>query len=188
VFAGDSIIAGWTNLPSFFPGCKVANRGLGGDRTPDLLRRLDADVLALRPSGMVLLIGTNDLKQGADPESVLANLKAIVAVTHNRFPQLRILLCKLTPRELERGLFPDKIVALNRSLENAFLSDSRIILFDTWTLFANDRGGPKLEEFPDQLHPSAQAYTKWAVALGPVLKQMISQEPAAKTKEPPSKP
>ena len=67
VFLGDSITQGWGDgLGAAFPGMKVANRGISGDTTRGVLIRLEEDVLALDPAAVVLLIGTNDLEEGAD--------------------------------------------------------------------------------------------------------------------------
>jgi lysophospholipase L1-like esterase len=39
---------------------QILNRGIGGNRTGDLLARVDADLLALRPTLVSVLIGVND--------------------------------------------------------------------------------------------------------------------------------
>ena len=74
VFLGDSITDCWgDDLGGSFPGVKVANRGIGGDTTRGVLIRLQEDVLSLHPAGVVLLIGTNDLADGAAPEVITGN-------------------------------------------------------------------------------------------------------------------
>src|SRR5580765_7755657 len=66
VFLGDSITQGWgEQMGGSFSGVKVANRGISGDTTRGVLIRMDEDVLSLHPKGVVLLIGTNDLEEGA---------------------------------------------------------------------------------------------------------------------------
>jgi acyl-CoA thioesterase-1 len=42
------------------PGLKIFNRGIGGNRVCDLLKRVDADLLALKPTVVSILIGIND--------------------------------------------------------------------------------------------------------------------------------
>ena len=66
-------------LGAAFPGVKVANRGISGDTTRGVLIRLQEDVLALNPTAVVLLIGTNDLEEGAAPDVIAGNLKLILA-------------------------------------------------------------------------------------------------------------
>jgi hypothetical protein len=39
---------------------------------------------------------------------------------------------------------------------------------DTFTLFANEQGDAKPEEFPDLLHPNELGYAKWAASLRPI--------------------
>jgi hypothetical protein len=80
VFLGDSITQGWGGgLGAAFPGVKVANRGISGDTTRGVLIRLEEDVLALDPAAVVILIGTNDLEEGATPEVAVANLRLILS-------------------------------------------------------------------------------------------------------------
>ena len=75
VFLGDSITQGWGGgLGAAFPGIKVANRGISGDTTRGVLLRLQEDVLVLNPAAVVLLIGTNDLEEGATPEEGFESL------------------------------------------------------------------------------------------------------------------
>lgn len=60
VFLGDSITQEY-NVYEFYPGLQVYNRGIGGDTTVGLLKRLDVSVFDLKPKVVILLIGTNDL-------------------------------------------------------------------------------------------------------------------------------
>src|ERR1700712_2785387 len=77
VFVGDSITEGWRTLEQDFAGLpvKVVNRGIGGDTTPNLLYRLQDDILSLHPRGMVVMIGTNDLGEHTTPADIAANLR-----------------------------------------------------------------------------------------------------------------
>src|SRR5271170_3290108 len=42
------------------PQLKIFNRGVGGDRVCDLLKRVEPDLLALQPTVVSILIGIND--------------------------------------------------------------------------------------------------------------------------------
>lgn len=171
VFFGDSITQGWKSLAQDFPQLKVANRGINGDTTRGLRTRL-GDVLDLRPRAVSILIGTNDLDQGAEPDVILTNLRAIVADLHKASADLPIILNKVMPRGPRPGLYPDKIKALNALLETAFKDDAKVTFCDTWTLFDNGSGGCKREEFPDLLHPNAAGYAKWTAALAPIFEKL----------------
>ena len=57
VFIGDSITDMWA-VDVFFQGSTgfIVNRGIGGDRTPFVRRRFDADVVQLHPRLVVIKI------------------------------------------------------------------------------------------------------------------------------------
>jgi len=170
VFLGDSITQGWgDDFSRHFPGMKIANRGISGDTTRGVLIRLNEDVLALSPRAIVLLIGTNDLEEQADPEIVAANLKLILAGLKQADARLPIVLCRVFPSSESKKRPADKIKKLNQLYATAVKGDERVILLDTWTLFANDKGDAKPEEFPDLLHLNEAGYKKWAAALRPIL-------------------
>lgn len=170
VFLGDSITQGWGDrLARSFPGVKVANRGISGDTTRGMLLRLPDDVLALKPSGVVLLLGTNDLGDGTDPAVIAGNLKLIVAALKEHNPQLPIVLCQVFPSSSTKQRPVDQIKALNQLYFEAVKGDPQVTVVDTWTLFANAAGDARPEEFPDLLHPNEIGYAKWAAALRPIL-------------------
>lgn len=170
VFLGDSITQGWgDNLGGDFSGLKVANRGISGDTTRGVLIRLQDDVIALHPSGVVILIGTNDLEEGADPEIIAANLKLILSKLEEENPRMPIILCQVFPSSTSKKRPADKIKKINQLYAGAVKGDAHITLVETWPLFANAQGDAKPEEFPDLLHPNKFGYAKWAAALRPIL-------------------
>lgn len=169
VFLGDSITQGWgDDFGGRFPGVKIANRGISGDTTRGVLFRLQDDVLALHPAGVVLLIGINDLGNHAEPETIVGNLKLILAALKQADPHLPVILCQVFP-STTRVCPADRIKKLNELYAAAVRGDPQITLLETWPLFANAQGEAKPEEFPDLLHPNAAGYAKWTAALRPVL-------------------
>jgi lysophospholipase L1-like esterase len=169
VLLGDSITQGWTAVGSTMPGFKFANRGISGDTTRGVLIRLEEDVLALKPRGVVLLIGTNDLEEGAAPETIAGNLRLLLAALKQHNPQMPVILCQVFPSSETKKRSAEQIKRINRLYFEAVRNEPQVTLLDTWTLFADDRGDAKLEEFPDLLHPNGRGYAKWASALRPVL-------------------
>jgi lysophospholipase L1-like esterase len=169
VFLGDSITQGWgDDMGGSFAGVIVANRGISGDTTRGLLIRLDQDVLALNPDGVVLLIGTNDLEEGADPETTAADLKLLLAKLKAHNARMPIILCQVFPSSESKKRPADRIKKINQLYAAAIKGDAQITLIETWPLFANPQGDAKPEEFPDLLHPNKAGYAKWAAALRPI--------------------
>ncbi len=172
VFFGDSITQGWATLAKDFPTLKVANRGISGDTTRGLRTRMQGDVLDLKPKAVSILIGTNDLDQGAEPEVVAKNLTAIVAEMHAANPAMPVVINKVMPRGPKPDLYPEKIRKLNGLYEEAFKNDALVTFCDTWTLFDDGTGSCKKEEFPDMLHPNPAGYAKWIGALQPIFDRL----------------
>jgi lysophospholipase L1-like esterase len=181
VFLGDSITHGWgDDLGGNFPGVRVANRGIAGDTSRGVLIRLPEDVLILRPRAVVLLIGTNDIDQGAAPETIAPNIRLILASLHRQNSRMPVVLCSVFPSSATKRRPAASIKALNKSLVSVAAENPQVIWLDVWPAFANGEGDARPEEFPDLLHPNALGYAKWAAALRTALP--VLYPPAMKTK------
>src|SRR4051812_24057000 len=136
VFLGDSITQGWgDDIGGAFPGMKVANRGISGDTTRGVLIRLKDDVLAIKPAAVVLLIGTNDLEEQAEPDTVAGNLKLILAEFKKHDAKLPVVLCQVMPSSAMKSRPADKIKKVNELYAAAVKGDPLITLVETYTLF-----------------------------------------------------
>ena len=187
VFLGDSITQGWGDkMGDSFPGVKVANRGISGDTTRGVLIRLKEDVLDLHPAGVVLLIGTNDLEEKAEPEVIAGNLKLIIAALKQHNARMPIILCQVFPSSASKTRPSDKIQKINQLYAAAVKGDAQVTLMETYVLFADAQGDAKNAEFPDLLHPNKAGYAKWAAAIRPVLETLglVQVEPDTFTPEP----
>jgi lysophospholipase L1-like esterase len=182
VFLGDSITQGWEKtLSSTFPGMKIANRGIDGDTSRGVLLRLADDVLALKPRAVVLLIGTNDLEEGATPETVASDVTLILADLKQHNPKMPIVLCQIFPSSTSMRRPSDSVRAANALVLDAVKGDPQVIPLDTYRLFADANGDAPKEEFPDLLHPNDAGYTRWASALRPVFATLGLLETAPDT-------
>jgi lysophospholipase L1-like esterase len=166
VFLGDSITQGWGDrlIPSF-PELHVSNRGISGDTSRGVLVRLPEDVLSLHPRAVVLLIGTNDLEEGAAPEVIAGNVKLVIESLRQHDPAMPVVLCAVFPSSAAKKRPVDQIKRLNELYREIMRDQPQVTYLDTWTLFANARGDAKPEEFPDLLHPNSTGYAKWTAAL-----------------------
>ena len=168
VFLGDSITQGWGDVGSSFPGIKIANRGISGDTTRGVLIRLKEDVIALNPRGVVLLIGTNDLADKADPEVIAGNLKLIIAALREHAPAMPVILCEVLPSSATKDRPSETVRKLNDLYVEAVADQPQVTVLDTWSLFKDVHGDAKEQEMPDLLHPNLVGYAKWASALRPI--------------------
>ena len=145
VFLGDSITQEWKGLGAAFPGVKIANRGISGDTSRGVLIRLQDDVLALKPAAVVLLVGTNDLEEGATPEIIAGNLKLILAELKRHNPRMPVILCQVFPSSSSMKRPADQIKAVNALYLAAVKNDAQVIPLDTWRLFADANGDASAE-------------------------------------------
>lgn len=100
----DGLGAGFVRLLSeqiaaSAPSVRVINRGIGGDRSRDLLARLEADCIAENPDVVSILVGVNDMWRRfdrADPTSVAtfgADYRAMLTAIRKR-TSAHIVLCE----------------------------------------------------------------------------------------------
>jgi lysophospholipase L1-like esterase len=82
VMIGDSLTASvyWNEI---FEGVKIANRGVGGNTTQDILHRMDT-ILSLHPKEAFVEAGINDLLEGISVDETYRNYVAIVEALRKR--------------------------------------------------------------------------------------------------------
>lgn len=169
VFLGDSITQGWgKDFKGKFPGVKVANRGIGGDTTRGMLIRLEQDVLALNPSAIVLLMGTNDIEVDIAPKAIGRNFAKIIAAIKAHDPKLPVILCRMFPSSADKDRPKETIAEVNALFDATVKDEPQVTVLDTWTLFAAADGNAEPTWFKDMLHLNPAGYDRWAAALLPV--------------------
>lgn len=88
-FLGDSLTDGY-DLAKYYPQYVTANRGIGGDTTFDLEKRLEVSVYDLQPKVAVMLIGANNT------DSMFENYENILMGLQENLPDTEIVLLSLT--------------------------------------------------------------------------------------------
>lgn len=97
VFVGDSITQEFM-VTEIYRGKNVYNRGIGGDTTEGLFKRLEESVFQLKPKTIFLLIGTNDLALlDTTPERIAGNIREICREIVDRLPQSTLVLESIYP-------------------------------------------------------------------------------------------
>ena len=159
---------GGDSFRSCFPNLKTANRGISGDTTRGMLLRLEQDVLALQPAAVVLLMGTNDLEEGAAPDDIAHNVGLIIDRLKKHNSRMPVVLCSVFPSSASKKRPAAGIQQINTLCAAEVRGNAQVTQLDTYALFADQNGDAKKTEFPDLLHPNAAGYNKWASALRPV--------------------
>ncbi|SMF24663.1 GDSL-type esterase/lipase family protein [Pseudogulbenkiania subflava] len=180
VLLGDSITEGWDSAPEvwndYFAGRTVANLGISGDTTQNLLWRITegGELRGLSPKAVVLLVGTNNLDLRNDSaEDIALGIGAIVRVLHQSLPDSKVLILGIFPRGATHdAVLRQRIIQANHAI--ARLADGNAIHFlDIGTRFVSENGDLPAEVMPDAVHLSPKGYAIWADAMQPVLKALI---------------
>ena len=163
VFMGDSITELWSVVhPSFFSEKSYINRGIGGQTSPQMLVRFRADVIALKPSVVVLLAGANDIAQNTGPstlEMIANNIFSMVELaTANN---IKVILCSVLPVfdfYWRQGLEPaGKIVTLNKMISE-YAYTNAIPYVDYYSAMVDEQKGLKSIFSEDGVHPNKAGY------------------------------
>lgn len=170
VFVGSSSIRLWTTLAQDFPGIPTINRGFGGSELADSVFYANRIVIPYRPRLVVLFAGTNDLKNGKSPESVLADFKAFRAKLHAALPDTRLIYLAITLAP-SRAQIHDQMRTANRLIASDIATDPRCTYVDiNPSMVGPDGLIPDTLFVQDRLHLNRNGYAIWAKVLGPHLK------------------
>lgn len=163
VFYGNSITELWAPyFDSMFPGKPYIGRGISGQTTPQLLVRFRPDVIALAPSVVVILAGTNDIAGNTGPATLAMiedNLESMVELAQAH--HIRVVLSSVLPvydYPWHRGLQPaPKVVALNSWMKR-YAAEHDVVYLDYYSALVDERGGFKQELSGDGVHPNEAGF------------------------------
>jgi lysophospholipase L1-like esterase len=176
VMIGDSITHAWSKYPSVFKWVNLLNLGFPGDRTQNVLWRIENGALdGISPKLVTLMIGTNNMHDSkkaypADkPEDIFTGIKAIVTEVRTRLPKSKILVFSVFPRKA--GPENERAKEVNAMLPE--ISDGKYISHhDLNAYFLNENGQQNKDLYNrDLLHLNDRGYLAWGRALYPLLKK-----------------
>jgi lysophospholipase L1-like esterase len=185
VFMGDSITDSWDDpkYGGFFTGKPYLNRGISGQTTPQMLIRFRPDVIALQPSVVVILAGTNDIAGNTGPTTLQAiedNLTSMAELA--RLYHIRLVLASLLPvsdyektadgqpRNQTIRRPPAQIIALNEWMKS-YAAKNKLTYLDYYSAMVDVKGFLQDELSDDGLHPNEKGYALMA----PLAEQAIEK-------------
>jgi lysophospholipase L1-like esterase len=166
ILVGDSLAAGWPTDLIAEPGQHVFNFGLPGDRIQHTLWRLNVLPLGhLRPERVVILLGTNNLGDGDEPDAIAAGLQAVVDRARDLWRQPECVLVTIPRRGPRNGFREADRLRTNARLALDAASSRQTDLLDAdLALRIGGAGLPHVTE-PDLLHLSREGYRRLGAAL-----------------------
>jgi lysophospholipase L1-like esterase len=189
VFLGDSITDGW-RLNEYFPNRDFVNRGISGQITAEMLDRMKADVIDLKPAAMLVLAGTNDIARGIPLSTIENNLTMIADLAdHYKIKPLFASVLPISdyhkdmnPRyEMTKQRPPATILELNRWLET-FCKQRHYPYVDYYSQMVDPAGYMKTDLADDGLHPNSAGYR----VMGPIAMDAIERNLGRPAPPPPA--
>ena len=165
-FVGDSLTDGY-DVESYYPDYKVVNRGIGGDTTFGVEKRLDSSVYDVQPKVVNLLIGANNF------DTMLENYETIVTKIKTNVPETKIILCSLTSMTGNWGRNNEK--ARNNNVKIKEIAERNGCTYaDLYNALLDPSTNELKEEYSvDGGHLTASGYQVVTSVITPILKTLI---------------
>lgn len=135
----------------------VINRGAGGELVADTTKRITAEVIGDKPDLVIWQVGTNDVLRDADPQAVMASVRAGIAELQAAGADVMLMDLQYAPAVLTHPRY--------RAMEQAIETTARataVPLFPRFALMRDwtERGNMKMAAMiaPDHLHMTDQSY------------------------------
>jgi lysophospholipase L1-like esterase len=188
LLVGDSITQQWGSpldkgtlnaaWMKAFPKARTINIGIGGDKSQNVLWRLDhGGVEGLKPRAIVLMIGNNNMffTPETGVAAVAQGVRTCLANLREKFPEAEVVLVKILPCHAPKVRFHEDILLTNAEIDKLKLdADPKVKVLDLTKDFLNGDGTIKKELFsPDNIHLSPAGYEAYARRLTPVLKPVL---------------
>jgi len=164
----------------------VANLGVDGYTTADLIRDELPPLVGLRPDVVSVLIGVNDVVQGVSPDVYARNVVRILDAMLATVPPERVVAIGIpdytaTPAGADYGDPAQRRAAIvERNGTMAALAAERGIafvdIFDLSSRAATDRSLVAV----DGLHPSGAQYALWVARIAPVVRERLAHQRLAR--------
>lgn len=168
VLLGDSLteLGDWASL---LPGHPVSNHGYSGYTTEELIPVAES-VAAEQPRMVLIMTGTNDIRDARPPAWTESHLLAILDHFDRSAPDTTIVIQTVLPRADAVG----QVAAVNERLM-AVATERGLTVLDLHPHFDDGDGGLRAEETTDGIHISELGYQRWAG----VLDAFLAEQPAA---------
>jgi beta-glucosidase len=179
LLVGDSITIQWGEAwARNFPHLRTVNMGIGGDKTQNVLWRLNhggAD--GLRPKVVVVLIGNNNMffTPETGVTAVADGIKAVIDNVRGKFPASAVICVSILPAHEPGMRFYEDIMKTNAVLEGLRLDrDSAVHRLDLTADFLAADGTLKPNLYAaDRVHLSQAGYDLYASRLRPLLLRLL---------------
>jgi lysophospholipase L1-like esterase len=162
VFAGDSL-TNYCNWSELFGNSNIKNRGIPGDKTGGLLDDI-SNITRGNSKKIFLMIGINDLSNGASIDSTLSNYKKIVGDIKQQSPDTKLIIQSVLPintKVLKSTKATNKEINQFNSGIKALAVKNNLQYIDLYSSFTDKNGQLNRGLTIDGIHLSGKGYLLW---------------------------
>ena len=177
VFIGDSITDLYP-LDSYYADLDRAcyNRGIGGDTTQGVIDRLKVSIFDIKPSTIVLMIGTNDIDGSIPNDKIIENYKIILSEINRNQPMVELYFVSVIPQNKDLEGYTDldvdknnkTILIINEEIQK-LCNEFGCTYIDLHSSLLDDNGYLRKEFSDDGIHLNANGFEVWTNLLKPYL-------------------
>ncbi len=165
-FIGDSLTDGY-DVARYYPEFATANRGIGGDTTFGVEKRLQTSLFDIQPHVVVMMIGTNNL------DTMFENYEDILVKLCDNLPNSEIVLLSIPPTA---GAYKERNgrIAFNNVKIRALAEKYGYTYVDIHTLLLDhEKDVLRAAYTSDDLHFTHEGYVVITNAVKPVLTDLL---------------
>jgi len=174
VFIGDSITDLY-HLDDYYNDLSKAtyNRGIGGDTTGGVKRRLKVSLYDIEPSEIVLMIGINDINGNKPKQEILNNYQFILNDIKTHLPSSKVFAMSILPLNETLGAVDtyknnQVVVDINSSIME-MANNLSYTYVDLYSHMIDENKQLIASYSDDGIHPNANGYQVWTNLLKPLL-------------------
>ncbi len=179
VFIGDSITEGWAGQRSaYFSSNNYAGRGISGQVSGQNLARFRADVVALKPQAVHILIGTNDVAGNGGPttlENIENNIASMADIAQAN--GIKVVIGTVTPATgfpWRRDLKPGTAIQDLNTRIRAFAARRGFTVADYYPVLATPEGAFKPTLSGDGVHPNPAGFEVMEGVAQPAIQKALA--------------
>jgi lysophospholipase L1-like esterase len=154
------------------PEWRVLNRGVNGERTDQIRRRFNRDVVLAHADLVIIVAGVHDIYQGRTAESVQSGLLAIYRAAHDA--AIPAVAGSILPYNTATPEQNARMHTVNRWIRDVGSRETGLFFCDTRAAVAMPGRPDVLASSPDDVHPSPAGYRLMAAALEPAIKAALA--------------
>ena len=180
LFLGDSITHGWERagkklFEKNFAPYNTLNLGCNGDRTEYTLWFVEKSGILdhIKPQLVVMMIGTNNLSRSYSPEAVAKAIGMIKDRLRKRYPEAKILLYGIFPREGDTA-HPLRLLIAETNAKISAYADNKNVFYENIGYYMLAPGGYlQRSMMRDLLHPGEEGYQIWTDSIMKYVKKFV---------------